>query len=298
MQVLRFDGIQSEDLNAVTSQGLMPAQFTLSVDIGMTSAHNVSDPLLSALKTDKGMAFARLGVLLFCAPSMDTAAVFARELGVLLFCAPSTDTVAVFARELGVSLFRAPNTDTAAVFARELGVSLFRAPNTNTAAVFARELGVSPFCASNMDVAASFAPELGVPLSVLETDAVSAQGSNPSKAFVVSPLLFNLLALFPHPLGDTSAVARADQSLYFDNIEGTVDNNVGIWLVTSFLNFIVSVFHSFTSVLCSLHDLLWYILTYLTPHNRWWPPYLYQLNLCMISCSFSPVKSVSERQTS
>jgi hypothetical protein len=295
----------------------MPEHFTPSVDIGMTSARNVSDPLLSALKTDKGMAFAQLGVPLFCAPSMDTAAVFARELGVSLFGVPSMDTVAVFARELGVSLFRAPNMDTAAVFAPELGVSLFGAPSMDTVAVFAQELGVSLFHAPNMDMAAVFAPELGVslfsapnmdvaafvtrelgvPLSILETDAVFAQGSNPTRAFVVSPLLFNLLTLLPHPFGDasTSTIARADQSLYFDNIEGMVDNNVGIWLVTSFLNFIFSVFHLFTSVLCSLHDLLWNILTYLTPHNRWWPPYLYQLNLCIISCSFSPVKSVSER---
>jgi hypothetical protein len=208
----------------------------------------------------------------------------AQKLGVPLFCA--LNTVTMSAQELGVNYNVLCETKSVShasknmMPAQGLGVPLLYTRNSDAVTISARNMGLNH--------SASYEIELDIAsLKVSERHLLlgsTTKSSSPSDCW------FLYFGLQGH---------SDDGKVY---LVGVDHHNIGVHIVTCVSHLLTLFFRSFCYVLHVLILLLKYLyvklywlLTFFTPHGKWWPQYLYRLNLLVIHSCFTLHQTVTEK---
>jgi hypothetical protein len=212
---------------------------------------------------------------------MGTNTLPAQELGVPLFCVLDLDTVTISAQELGVNY---------TVLYETTSVSY-----VGTNSVSAPELGVSLLCVQNSDqtsiprVASNYSASYESVLDVFTFLKVSD----------LSVLEFTTMPASVSDYQHLNFVLQVDSDKGRFEVEHC---NIGVYVVTCMLRLLTLSFQLVSYVLRALTVLskylyigLYQVLTLFTPHSKWWPQYLYRLNLLVINCCFTLHKTVAEK---
>ena len=201
------------------------------------------------------------------------------------------------AQELGVPLFCALYLGTATISAQELGVNSTVLYETTSVSyvdansVSAQELGVPLSHAQNSDAVDVFIPDV---LNYSETTSDIFIFLNASESSLLSDFTASIVDhQYPHFIlqgNSKKGLFKVDHS------------NVGVFIVTCVLRLLTDLFWLVGYVLHILALLLRYlyvgfgrVLIFFTPRAKWWPQYLYRLNLLVINCCFTLHKTVAEK---
>ena len=211
------------------------------------------------------------------------------------------------AQGLGVPLFCWIDPNAAAISAQEMGVDygvLYKTTSVlyNVSANFlsARELGIPLLCPIYADII--YVREAGL-------NCGTSYGTASNVALTVPDL--SRQCLFSESVGKPSSTSDCwypQFAVPADNVEGVIDcvsidhRNIGVWVIAGLLQSQVLLSQILEFVFRVLYLLLKYlyigiyrVLTFFTPHGKWWPQYLYRLNLLVINCCFTLHKTVAER---
>ena len=164
--------------------------------------------------------------------------------------------------------------------------------------VHAPKLGVLPFCLQKMDADIGIARELGVydeVMCVIESEAKFA-----STMLVFEPLVSMPCHAWYKP-SETTVFPEPYLALHVcvAGCEVEMNGNTGVLAITFLLDFLSSLFplfeyllHNLTLFLKCSGIVVYRILIFFTPQNRWWPQYVYHLNLLVIHCCFTTPETV------
>ena len=212
--------------------------------------------------------------------SMGLARPPAQGLGVSLFCLLNPEAVTISAQEMGLDYGVLYNTSSVLYIgvnmlsARDLGVPLLCSIYGGT--IFAREVG------------SNYGALSGTILPDMLNESVS-------HGFTKNPCS-TIECLCPQ------FIVQVDDVKGVIDLGRTDDHNVGVHIITSVLRLRIFWSQILDFVFCVLRVLLKYlwmglyqVFTFFTPHGKWWPQYLYRLNLIVINCCFTLHKTVAEK---